>query len=113
MSQENVDVVKRVLLDGIDLAALFRASDLPDPAATGIDLTAFDEDFESEFIATRVFGRVEPRVWHGLDGFIECWQDWLETYDSYHIEVEELIDAGEQIVSLSRAVGRTTRDAVA
>jgi ketosteroid isomerase-like protein len=113
MSQENVDVVKRVLLDGIDLAALFDAPDPPDPSTTGIDLTAFDDDFETEFIATRVFGRVEPRVWRGLSGFAESWRDWLEPYDTYYIEVEGLIDAGEQVVSLTRAVGQTTRDGVA
>lgn len=112
MSQENVDVVKRVLLDGTDLVALFRGSDLPDPLTSGIDLTAFDEDFEAEFIASRVFGSAEPRVWRGLEGFAESWRDWLEPYDSYYIEVEELIDADDMVISLNRVVAQTTRDAV-
>jgi ketosteroid isomerase-like protein len=109
MSQENVDVVKRVLLDGIDLVALFGASAPPDPSTTGIDLTAFDEEFETEFI----LGSRGPTSVRGLEGFIDGWRDWLEPYDSYYIEVEELIDAGEQVVSLSRVVGQTTRDGVA
>jgi hypothetical protein len=59
-------------------------------------VTVFDEEFETEFIVTRVFGSVEPRVWRGLAGFVESWRDWLEPYDRYYIEVEELIDAGDQ-----------------
>jgi ketosteroid isomerase-like protein len=113
MSQENVDVVKRVMLNGVELVGLFRAPNPPDPSATGIDLTAFTEDFETEFIASRVFGSLEPTPSHGLQGFAERWRDWLEPYESYYIEVEELIDAGDKIVSLARVMAQTARDGVA
>jgi len=42
MSQENVEIVKRVQVSGVDLVELFKASTPPDPYATGIDVTAFD-----------------------------------------------------------------------
>jgi ketosteroid isomerase-like protein len=113
MSQENVEIVKRVQASGVDLAELFRASTLPDPAATGIDLTAFDPNFETEFIARRSAGAVQPSVSHGLLGFAEGWRDWLEPWESYYIEAEEFIDAGDQVVSLTRVRAKTTRDAVA
>jgi ketosteroid isomerase-like protein len=113
MSQENVEVVKRVQASGVDLVELLRASTVPDPSATGIDLTAFESDFETEFIAHRVFGSIRPRASHGLDGFVESWRDWLEPWESYYIEVEEFIDAGDEVVSLTRVLAQTTRDAVA
>ena len=113
MSQENVEVVKRVQVSGVDLAGLFRASAVPDPAATGIDLTAFESDFETEFIARRVFGSVPMSTSHGLEGFAEAWRDWLEPYESYYIEAEEFIDAGDEVVSLTRVLAKTTRDTVA
>jgi len=113
MSQENVEIVKRVQASGVDLAEVFRASTLPDPAATGIDLTAFDQNFETEFIARRSAGAVRPGVSHGLQGFAEAWRDWLEPWESYYIEAEEFIDAGDEVVSLTRVQARTTRDAVA
>jgi ketosteroid isomerase-like protein len=113
MSQENVEIVKRVQPSGVDLADLFRASTPPDPSATGIDLTAFASDFETEFIARRVFGSLPPGVAHGLQGFIDSWRDWLEPWASYYIEVEEYIESGEEVVSLTRVLAKTTRDGVA
>ena len=113
MSQENVEIVKRVQASGVDLAELFRASTVPDPSVIGIDLTAFDSDFETEFIAHRVFGSIRPRASHGLQGFVEGWRDWLQPWESYYIEAEEFIDAGDEVVSLTRVLAQTTRDAVA
>ncbi|MGH2965810.1 MAG: nuclear transport factor 2 family protein [Solirubrobacterales bacterium] len=114
MSRENVEIVKRVQASGVDLAELFQASALPDPAATGIDLTAFDSHFQTEFIARRAAGgSIPPRVARGLLGFAESWRDWLEPWESYYIEVEEFIDAGDEVVSLTRVRAETTRDAVA
>jgi len=113
MSQENVEIVKRVQPSGIDLVQLFRSSTAPDPSATGIDLSAFESDFETEFISHRVFGSIQPNVSHGFHGFIENWRDWLEPWERYYIEVEEFIDAGDEVVSLSRVLAKTTREAVA
>jgi ketosteroid isomerase-like protein len=113
MSQENVEVVKRVQASGVDLVELFKASTPPDPSATGIDVTAFDSEFESEFITRRAFGSMRPSVSRGLLGFAESWRDWLEPWESYYIEAEEFIDAGDEVVSLTRVQARTTRDAVA
>src|SRR6476661_5853789 len=110
MSQENVEIVKKVQVSGVDLVELFKASTPPDPYATGIDVTAFDSDFETEFITRRAFGSMRPSVSRGLLGFAESWRDWLEPWASYYIEAEEFIDAGDEVVSLTRVQARTTRD---
>ena len=49
----------------------------------------------------------QPLVYRGMDGYIEAWRDWLEPYESYHVESEEYIDAGDKVVQLVRQVGRT------
>jgi ketosteroid isomerase-like protein len=113
MSQENVEIVKRVQPSGVDLVELFRASTVPDPSATEIDLTAFESDFETQFIARRVFGSREPAATFGLQGFVDGWRDWLEPWESYYTEVEDFIDAGDEVVSLTWVRAQTTRDAVA
>jgi ketosteroid isomerase-like protein len=60
-----------------------------------------------------VFGSIPPRTSHGLQGFVDGWRDWLEPWESYYIEAEDFIDAGDQVVSLTRVLAQTTRDAVA
>jgi ketosteroid isomerase-like protein len=113
MSQENVEVVRRVQLSGVDMVELFRSSTPPDPSTSGIDLSAFDPDFETEFIARGAYGPMRPSTFHGLQGFAEAWRDWLEPWENYYAEVEEMIDAGDEVVTLTRVLAKTTRDAVA
>ena len=36
----------------------------------------------------------------GLDGFREAWTDWTSPFERYRIELEEMIDAGDRVVSL-------------
>lgn len=43
----------------------------------------------------------------GIDGFTEAWRDWTSAFESYRIEIEEMIDAGDQVVSLVEMTGRT------
>jgi ketosteroid isomerase-like protein len=48
----------------------------------------------------------------GVEGFAESWSDWLAAFESFRIEVEELIDAGEQVVALAQLSGRTRTGSV-
>jgi len=43
----------------------------------------------------------------GPDGFTAVWTDWASAFASFRIEVEDMIDAGEKVVSLVRLVART------
>ena len=43
----------------------------------------------------------------GLEGFREAWLDWTSPFESFRIEVERVIDAGDRVVSLVRQIGRT------
>lgn len=38
----------------------------------------------------------------GVDGFRKLWLDWLEPWATYHVRVDELIDAGDRVVVLVR-----------
>lgn len=116
MSEQNVEIVRRAQPSGVDMVRLFRGSNAPDPAATpataGIDVTVFEDDFEVEFISA-VAGSLRPPA-RGPEGLAEAWRDWLEAWESYYVELEEIIDAGgDEVVSLVRVRAQTTRDAVA
>jgi ketosteroid isomerase-like protein len=45
-------------------------------------------------------------TYHGLEGFIQSWRDWLEPWASYRTEVEDLIDLDDRVLVLVRARGR-------
>jgi ketosteroid isomerase-like protein len=92
MSQENVEIVRRVFEE-------FQAGmERGDPGA-GFDTEAVADD--SEFItAVPIEGR---SVWRGRDGFVEFMRAWTEDFDDYSTRVERLIDAGDdRVVALTR-----------
>jgi ketosteroid isomerase-like protein len=70
----------------------------------------FTDDFEVRFIAER-YGRGELEA-RGGDGLLAMWREWLEAWESYRLEVEELIEAGENVVVFARVEARTKRDGV-
>jgi ketosteroid isomerase-like protein len=89
---------------------MFRGSAAVDPAPTDIDVTVFESDFDVEFISK--VGSMQPAA-RGVEGLAEAWRDWLEPWESYYVEPEEFIDAGDEVVCLVRVRAQTTRDEVA
>jgi ketosteroid isomerase-like protein len=43
----------------------------------------------------------------GFDGFREAWGDWTSPFATFRIEVEEMLDAGDKVVSLVRQEATT------
>jgi ketosteroid isomerase-like protein len=113
MSKENVEIAKRVQPSGIDMVRLLRAPTPQALADAGVDLTAFESDFETEFIS-RHGGPIRPssRGVLGFQGFVEGWLDWLQAWESYVVDVDGFIDAGDEVVSLVRVKARVGPDAV-
>jgi ketosteroid isomerase-like protein len=88
MSQENVEAVRLAY-------RAFQAGELT-------DMLGF-LDPNIEVIPVKEFpGRP---VYHGRDGFLEFLGEWFEPSDEYSIELEDLIDAGDRVVTVERHVG--------
>ena len=87
MSRENVEIVR----NSIDayLRGDFDAS-----------LAAYAEDAE---IDARHFP--EGRVYRGPDGLSDLMRTYIGTFDDYRLEVEDVIDAGERVLMLTRESG--------
>jgi ketosteroid isomerase-like protein len=45
----------------------------------------------------------------GIQGFIDSWFDWLSPFDRWRLEIEEVIESGDRLVTLVRQFG-TPRD---
>ena len=47
---------------------------------------------------------------HGIDGWAALWRDWLRPYHRYRLEPEEMVDLGDRVLVLTRAIARVEPD---
>jgi SnoaL-like protein len=100
MSQENVELVRGLQPSpDTDLVALFL-----DDATFGALAPFFHGDCEILGPSAVTGGQSERRI--GLEGLRALWLDWLDPWDSYRVEIDDVIDAGEHVVVLPRDYGR-------
>lgn len=88
MSQERVDTLLRAheALNSGDLDAAFEG---------------LRQDFE--FIPPPMLP--ESEVYEGPEGLRRLWQRWSATFDNFRIEIEETIDAGDQVIVMAAVAG--------
>jgi ketosteroid isomerase-like protein len=95
MSRENVEVVRGV----------FDAEARRDAAAA---LALYDPDVEFD-TSRGTFGDVVGRKrYHGHEGLRSWFRDWYEAWENVEADLQELIDAGENVISveITRARGK-------
>ncbi|HME05024.1 MAG TPA: nuclear transport factor 2 family protein [Solirubrobacteraceae bacterium] len=103
MSAENVELVRSVYPDPeVDVAALITDDEA---AAQWIQAVAprFDPSLEGTI---RLPGLGAPVIFRELQGLRDVWRGWLGHWTSFHVEIEEVIDGGERILTVDRAHGR-------
>ena len=105
MSQENVEIVGRVFQDvdvgGADVAPLFR-----DDAAWSKRRVELEAVFEADYRVTWFAQGQRTIEATGWDGSRQGWLDWLEPWETYHVQVERMIPVGEKVVVLFLLHGR-------
>src|SRR5215211_4565992 len=106
VSAENVRVAEEIqtALTTDDVVA-----GLEDPEADRRIRETFAKLAEADFEIAMVGPDYLPRRLEatGFDGFREAWQDWTSPFDSYTIQIERMIDAGDQVVSFVAVTGKT------
>jgi ketosteroid isomerase-like protein len=109
MSRENVELVKHLSPTGVDLVELFVTDQEGDEPLVSGSSDTFADDFQVRFISGEPGWDMEHR---GAEGLIAGWREWLEPWESYRMDTEELLDAGDEVVTLIRVRARTARDGV-
>jgi limonene-1,2-epoxide hydrolase len=100
MSQENVELVRGLIPPpDVDIASLLRDETLFEETRAALE-PLVDSGVES--VAVWQGGA----TYTGIEGFRAMWLDWLEPWATYHVSVDELIDAGDRVVVLIRDRGR-------
>jgi ketosteroid isomerase-like protein len=46
--------------------------------------------------------------YQGVEGLIEGWTDWLSPYESFRMEIEDVIEAADAVVTIVRQFGTPT-----
>jgi ketosteroid isomerase-like protein len=97
MSQENVEIVK----------GLFSAADRMEKD----DLLAalpemVQQTCDPEIVWVEDPKRADSTTYHGHDGVIESWTRWLESFDDYGMELEDVRDCGDRVLVTSRERAR-------
>jgi ketosteroid isomerase-like protein len=88
VSTENVELVRR-LYDAYEAGDFEAAFELIDPAV--------------EFDGTV---RPEGKVWQGHEGIADALRTWTGTWESWRLDIEEIIDADPHVVALEKQSGR-------
>jgi ketosteroid isomerase-like protein len=100
MSEENVELIRRLQIDpDVDLVALLRDDSMVGRLFERI-APLFDPGFECVLVLPGA------REHSGLPGLRAAWLEWLEPWESYRAEIEDVIDAGDAAVVLTRDYGR-------
>jgi uncharacterized protein len=103
VSAENIRVVEeiqRALTGGDVVAAL---DDDTDQRARQVFMQLAEPDFEVAMVGPEYAPATLDYA--GLDGFVAAWRDWTRAFESFRIEVDEMVDAGDNVVSLVRQMG--------
>ena len=101
MPSSNLEVLEALLPEpGTDMASLLRDDRLF--AATAELLEGMIQPDIESVPAWRGGGI----TYSGIEGFREMWLDWLQPWATYHVQVDEMIEAGETVVVLVRDRGR-------
>jgi ketosteroid isomerase-like protein len=93
MSHENVEIVRRVY------EAVARRD-------SGSVLELYDPEFVSDISRLPEYALTGQTIIRGRDELRSSWREWYEVWESFEDDCEELIDAGEHVISVVTRRGR-------
>jgi ketosteroid isomerase-like protein len=97
MSQENVEVVRRIY------EAVARRDEVS-------PFEVYAEDIVWDASRARTAGLLNRPVYEGHEGVRHFWREMLSVFGEVDLEIEDLIDAGDQVLAVirEREVGRAS-----
>jgi ketosteroid isomerase-like protein len=97
VSQEAVDFVSGVVSASADMDKRAMLAALPElvPRLCDPDVEWVEDP-----------QRADARTYRGHDGVIDSWRLWLEQWDEYGFEVEQIVDCGAHVLVASRERAR-------
>jgi ketosteroid isomerase-like protein len=89
MSQENVEIVRRIV-----------------EAAQRGDWDAAIAEYDEAVVWTRGEWRMpDGGIYYGHEGVRDFYTGWVGAWDDFHISLERLVDAGDRVVDINEVSG--------
>ena len=101
MSLENLEIVKRLLVDGVDVVALARDDAISTRRRT--ELEALYEPDSTVIWFAHGQRALEATGW---DDARRRWLDWLEPWETYRVDIERIVPVGDKVLVLLRVHAR-------
>jgi ketosteroid isomerase-like protein len=93
MSEENVQIVRRIY-------------DAVADGDTETVLALYDPDVQWDFSRSPLKNVLGSAHYQGHDGLRRWWREWGDAWTNYEDDRDQLIDAGEHVLSVVRSRGR-------
>ena len=97
MSEENVEIVRRMYRTG-------EAMSKDDLFAVLPELISEIADPEIEWVEAP--NRIDGRTYRGHEGVRQAFQNWIGGFDEYTFELKEIIDCGDDVLTVAHEEGR-------
>jgi len=97
MSQQNVELIRRLYRVG-------EAMNLDDLLTALPELIPQFADPEIEWIESP--SRIDRRTYRGYEGVREAMQHWLEDFEEYSYEPQEIVDCGDDVLVIAGEEGQ-------
>ena len=101
MSQENVEIVKKLLVDGVDVVPLAR-----DDAISARRRSELEALYEPDCPVTWFAHGQRVIEATGWDDVRRRWLDWLAPWETYRVRIERIVPVGDRVLVLLRVHGR-------
>ena len=100
-------------LDQIREGTLFgKGSVIDGPDGIELLIEAISDHVHPEFVTLMTSDSAVTTEWHGLEGLRDGLMDWISPYETFRLEIDELIVQEDKLVFLARQVGTTKHAAV-
>ena len=97
MSQENVDLVSRMYRPAEAMSKEELLAALP-------ELIRWIADPEIEWVESP--NRIDRRTYRGHEGVRQAFHHWLDGFDEYTFELQQIIDCGDEVLVVAHEEGR-------
>jgi ketosteroid isomerase-like protein len=103
MSAENVELVRSLLpAPDVDIKALVN-----DEEAARRQREHVERFYDPAVQCTmRHPGRAPVSYPGGIEGLRDAWREWLRSWESYRVEIDDVLDGGERVLVVHRGSGR-------